>query len=45
MALQVEGTPAACKRLGVSREALVRLSAGLDVRAGTIALVEKNLSK
>lgn len=43
--LNVAGTPEAVKKLGVSREALARLAAGLPVRAGTIALVEKALKR
>ena len=41
--LETEGTPGTVRKLGVSREALVRLAAGLEVRAGTVALVEKAL--
>jgi hypothetical protein len=45
LVLDVAGTPGAVKQLGVSREALARLVAGLPVRAGTIALVEKGLRR
>lgn len=43
MLLSVAGMPEAVKKLGVSSEALARLAAGLNVRAGTIALVERGL--
>ena len=37
------GTLPAAARLGVNRESLLRLLAGLPVRAGTLALIRQNL--
>lgn len=39
------GTVAAAARLGTSRESLARIVAGLSVRAGTLASVERELQK
>lgn len=38
------GTLPAAARLGVNRESLLRLLAGLPVRRGTLALIHQNLS-
>ena len=40
-----KGTVGAATALGVSREALVRVAAGLSVRAGTIALIRQSLAQ
>jgi hypothetical protein len=37
-------TPVA-KALGLGREAVARLAAGIPVRAGTVALAEQNLTR
>jgi len=44
LAAELGAVPAA-RALGVSREALARLAAGLPVRAGTIALAERALAR
>ena len=41
--LKTEGDSALSKRLGVSRQALARVAAGLAVRRGTLHLVEAAL--
>jgi hypothetical protein len=38
------GSTAAARELGISRESLARIVAGLGVRAGTIALVRERLA-
>jgi hypothetical protein len=38
------GLLATVSKLGISRESIVRIIAGMGVRAGTLAIVEKKLS-
>ncbi len=43
--IDAHGTPAAAERLGLSRDAVVSLAAGLYVLPGTIALAERKLAE
>jgi len=43
--MHARGIPTACKLLGVSDRTAFRLAAGLAVRAGSIALVERELDR
>lgn len=42
--VKAHGVNASSRMLGVGREVVARLAARLDVRAGSIALAEKNLA-
>ena len=38
------GAPAAAKRLGLGRDTIIRVAAGMPIHRGTLALLEKSLT-